>query len=301
MSEGLWEQLKEPDRERLLAAVAAAMARAGVGPWALDPAELAAATGLSVRRMRGLLSEPRAVLDGVLELAERRAGPALRAAYEAEPRWLDGVRAATLALLDFVEREPELGRLLALYGTGCGEPAPALRGGALAVLARRLDAGRPERRTPRGRPLPGAATVALGGAAAVLREGVLAGRPPVELFGPIVAAVVLPYLGIPAATRELSRPAPRPRTAPDGERTWDGPGVRLPYRTRRVLEEIRSYPGASNREVAERAGITDQGQASKLLSRLRARGLIENTGERRARGAPNSWRLSERGERMLMG
>jgi DNA-binding MarR family transcriptional regulator len=75
------------------------------------------------------------------------------------------------------------------------------------------------------------------------------------------------------------------------------PGVRITYRTARVLAAIADYPGASNREIAERAGIVDPGQASKLLARLATAELIVNMGERSSRGAPNSWRLTDSGER----
>ena len=114
-----------------------------------------------------------------------------------------------------------------------------------------------------------------------------------ELFGSLMSIVVLPYLGSGAARRELTRPAPRIRSgrepAPkDGqELPAPEPGSRLTYRTARVLSAIGDYPGACNREVAERAGIIDQGQVSKLLGRLEARELIAKTGEGRTRGAPN--------------
>jgi DNA-binding MarR family transcriptional regulator len=117
--------------------------------------------------------------------------------------------------------------------------------------------------------------------------------------------IVLPYLGSAVARRELTRPVPRVRLAGDGlshseERlSARQAGVRLTYRTARVLSAISDYPGASNREVAERAGIVDQGQISKLLTRLEARELIVKIGEGRTRGAPNSWRLTERGEVVL--
>jgi hypothetical protein len=126
--------------------------------------------------------------------------------------------------------------------------------------------------------------------------------PLIGLFGSLTSMIVLPYLGATVARRELGRPAP-PRRLGVGQ-----PGdvsaeldttVRLTYRTARVLRAIGDYPGASNREVAERAGIVDQGQVSKLLSRLEARELIVKIGEGRTRGAPNSWRLSERGELVL--
>ncbi|HXQ00053.1 MAG TPA: hypothetical protein VN845_08310, partial [Solirubrobacteraceae bacterium] len=43
--------------------------------------------------------------------------------------------------------------------------------------------------------------------------------------------------------------------------------------------------------------IVDQGQISKLLTRLEYQGLIVNRGaDSRARGTPNAWWLTERGE-----
>ena len=77
--------------------------------------------------------------------------------------------------------------------------------------------------------------------------------------------------------------------------------MRLTYRTGRVLQAIARYPGASNREVSERAGIVDQGQISKLLSRLETAGVIANQGEGTSRGAPNAWRLTEHGEHVERG
>jgi hypothetical protein len=59
--------------------------------------------------------------------------------------------------------------------------------------------------------------------------------------------------------------------------------------------------GASNREVAERAGIRElqanPSQMSRLLWCLEALELIENTTHRHLRGAqPNAWRLTAKGE-----
>ncbi len=71
--------------------------------------------------------------------------------------------------------------------------------------------------------------------------------------------------------------------------------VRITYRTMRVLDVIAGQPGLSNNEVAERAGISDPGQVSKLLARLKGLGLIENTGAGQASGAANAWRLTGEG------
>jgi hypothetical protein len=117
----------------------------------------------------------------------------------------------------------------------------------------------------------------------------------------------MPYMGPAVARRELTRPAPRiagvagatSAASSHGDVADHAPAARLTYRTARVLTAIGDYPGASNREVGERAGIVDQGQISKLLARLQAQGLIVKTGALQARGAPNSWRLTGRGQTMV--
>ena len=71
--------------------------------------------------------------------------------------------------------------------------------------------------------------------------------------------------------------------------------MRLTYRTARVLQCIAELPGASNREVAESAGVTDPGQISKLLRRLERLGLTANTGGGHLSGEPNAWKLTPLG------
>jgi DNA-binding MarR family transcriptional regulator len=119
----------------------------------------------------------------------------------------------------------------------------------------------------------------------------------IELTGPLMGMIVLPYLGPAAARRELARPVPKAPARPrpvngDPLRELD---MRLTYRTVRVLMAVAANPGSSNRQVADGAGIKDQGQISKLLARLARLGLIEHTGGEPARGGPNAWALTERG------
>jgi DNA-binding MarR family transcriptional regulator len=54
----------------------------------------------------------------------------------------------------------------------------------------------------------------------------------------------------------------------------------------------------SNVEVSRAAGIRDQGQISRMLRRLQAQGLLQNSGGATA-GARNAWRLTLRGEALL--
>jgi hypothetical protein len=123
-------------------------------------------------------------------------------------------------------------------------------------------------------------------------------EPLIELTGPLMAMIVLPYLGPAAARRELHRPIP----APNGKRgsSISNPlknlDMRLTYRTVRVLIAIGAHPGVSNRRIGDAAGISDQGQTSKLLARLQHHGLIENAGFGQAKGESNSWHLSARGQ-----
>jgi DNA-binding IclR family transcriptional regulator len=66
----------------------------------------------------------------------------------------------------------------------------------------------------------------------------------------------------------------------------------------RVLTVIGAQSGLRNTQVAERAGISDQGQVSKLLARLQRLGLIENTGAGHAGGGANAWRLTREGREL---
>ena len=78
--------------------------------------------------------------------------------------------------------------------------------------------------------------------------------------------------------------------------------LRLTHRTARVLEGIAELSGRgsnpSNREVATFAGVSDPGQISKLLRRLEGLGLLVNTGAGHAKGEPNAWVLTDKGQRV---
>jgi AcrR family transcriptional regulator/DNA-binding MarR family transcriptional regulator len=131
--------------------------------------------------------------------------------------------------------------------------------------------------------------------------------PLIELLNPLMGVIVLPYLGQTAARHELEHPTPRAtfaRAARSSRTTQEpstsanplaGLNMRITYRTLQVLAAIATTPGASNRQIADQAGVHDQGQISKLLTRLEKLGLVHNSGEGQARGEPNAWTLTPHG------
>jgi DNA-binding MarR family transcriptional regulator len=119
-----------------------------------------------------------------------------------------------------------------------------------------------------------------------------------ELIGALMSFIVLPYEGPEAAHGELERaPAHLPRRTRSANRNAPArQPIRITYRTMRVLRAVGEQHALSNAEVAQRAGITDPGQVSKLLKRLVCLGLIENTGGGVTRGQSNAWWLTDDGK-----
>jgi DNA-binding MarR family transcriptional regulator len=172
--------------------------------------------------------------------------------------------------------------------------AEGVVGAVLAVLHARL-AVRRNGDLPRLRRKGGAARAGQGGDSPSI----------VGLLAPLMGMIVLPYQGQAAAARETARPTPsRRRTGPTHGDPLRDLDMRLTYRTVRVLLAIAELGGQgsegarapSNRQVADAAGVADQGQISKLLARLEHLGLIRNTGAGPTSGEPNVWRLTPKGE-----
>jgi AcrR family transcriptional regulator len=287
--------------------MAEAMAERGAAGATVTVADVIARAGVSSETFREAFPDREACLLAAFELGVRRARKRVMPIYDAESRWLDAIKVGLVAFLAFLEDEPAIGRLLVLYSLGGGEQVLRRRAKTLAALAAAVDRGRLEGPVGRHQPPAVIAEGVVGAVLAVLQNRLLADEAGgvMDLFGSLISIIVLPYLGAGIARRELTRPAPRLRTraripAPGAGRSLEhDASTRLTYRTARVLRAIADYPGASNREVADRAGVVDQGQISKLLNRLHERGLIAKQGDAHTRGAPNAWRLTEDGERLL--
>jgi AcrR family transcriptional regulator/DNA-binding MarR family transcriptional regulator len=262
-------------------------------------AHIVARSGVSRRTFYEMFADREDCFLAALEQALAHVGEYVREVYDPARKWRERVRAALVALLEFIEEEPEMGRLLVVETLGGGPRVLERRRKLLVELTRVVDEGRAEARAGASLP-PLTAEGVVGGALSVL-HGRLVGRRRrgslLELAGPLMGMIVLPYLGPAVAQRETARPAQKRRTrrppaSKDPLRELD---MRLTYRTVRVIMAIAASPGASNRQVGETAGIEDQGQISKLLTRLQGLGLIENSGAGQARGAPNAWALTARG------
>lgn len=243
----------------------------------------------------------RAAFEDALAFASERVLPA----YCAESKWRDRIAAGLTALLEFLDEEPTIGRLLIVESVAGGRQTLERRNEVLKQLACVVDEGRGQSASI-GSPPPLTAEGLVGGALAVIHARIAQAErePLVGLANQLTSMIVLPYLGSAAARRELElerTPVVR-ANATRGGRLLSDPfkeaGMRLTYRTVLVLLAVAERPDASNRQVGERAGISDQGQISKLLTRLQRLGLIDNVGVAPGQGAPNAWSLTVKGSEL---
>ncbi len=276
--------------------------------------ELAAAQGLQAATIGGacrrasvsrrtfyeLFADREACLLAALDVALERLRRPVVIAARRQRTWVAGVRAGLAALLVALDSEPQIARLLVIEAAGAGPTALERRRRALEEIAVAIDAGRSRSRQDDALS-PLSAEGVVGGALAVVQARLLesAHAPLIELLNPLTALIVHPYLGARAARRELERPVAK-ESREAGQRRSNDPfkdlPIRLTYRTTRVLATIASKPGASNRAIGAAAEITDGGQTSRLLKRLQRAGLVENHVDSRAKGEPNSWSLTHRGQ-----
>jgi AcrR family transcriptional regulator len=289
-------QVSEIQRRRVLAAMVDVVSERGVGN--VTVARVVGRSGVSRRTFYELFEDSEDCFLAAFDQAVQRIASVVVPAYRQHSRWREQIRDGLMALLGFLEVEPGVGRLVIVEALAAGPRALERRQRVLARITTIVDRGRSEVRKGEGPPLLTAEGV-VGGAFSLIHSRLLEDDrgPLIELTGPLMSMIVLPYLGASAARRELERPVP---VSLDGARRGGMDPLRdlemrLTYRTVRALLAIGAHPGASNRQVADAAGIRDQGQVSKLLARLEQLGLIHNGGEGQAKGEPNAWTLTERG------
>jgi AcrR family transcriptional regulator len=290
------ERLSEIQRARILSAMVEVVAERGAANASVS--HVVARSGVSRRTFYELFEDREDCFLAAFEQAMVQISAVVLPAYERRGPWRVRMRAALLALLELLDRERGVGRLVIVESLAVGSTVFERRARVLAQVTAAVDGGRMEGRGGDRLP-PLTAEGVVGGVLAVLHSRLLEDGDGslLELSGPFMSMIVAPYLGRAAARRELERPLPS-----DGDKAARGVPdplselhMRLTYRTVRVLLAVAANPGASNRAMADAAGIRDQGQISKLLARLQRLGLIENTGAEAARGEPNAWELTQRG------
>jgi AcrR family transcriptional regulator len=319
-------EVSEMQRRRLLLAIGEVIGESGLETATVG--RICEQAGVSRRTFYELFPDREACLLAAFDQAIGRLTQILLPAYRKQGPWRARVRGALVLFLEQLDTEPDLARLCVVESLRAGPGVRERRNQVLEALASIVDEGRQESRVG-SEPPPLTAQGVVGGALSViharlpLHEGLgtggpnlamvgteskgasrrAAGRavpgPLVELTAPLMAMIVHPYLGAAAARAELKRPAPK--IAPDspprpGGDPFKGLPIRFTYRTARVLATIADDPGASNRHIADSSGVADEGQMSRLLGRLRDSGLIENRGQGQAKGEPNAWMLTDRGQ-----
>jgi AcrR family transcriptional regulator len=273
-----------------------------LGYGGMSVARVTGRAGVSRRTFYELFEDRDDCFLAVFEEALARVTTIVRGAIAGDqPRvdsWREQIRTGLAAALLFFGEEPLVGSLLVVDALAAGPRLLECRARVLEDLNAVVDAGRDDARAAEPPPLTAEGIV--GAVLAVVHARMLERdrRPLIELLNPLMGMIVLPYLGQGAATEELERPVPRvPRRSrrATGD-PLDGLEMRLTYRTLRVLAAIAAQPEASNRLVADSAGVQDQGQISKLLGRLETLGLIANSVHGHAKGEPNAWTLTPRGQ-----
>jgi DNA-binding MarR family transcriptional regulator len=243
-------------------------------------------------------------------------------AYRSERRPREQLRAGLATLLDHLDRNPEAASVLIVEPLRAGPRVAARRTEVLAQLAGVVHkAGVRAMRADQREPPPLTEEAVVSAVLGMLHARVStpwwgngAGPSPqlVVLVGPLMALMLVPYVGAKTASKELFAPALRmlrpgevPASVP-----WDELPEELadlPSRVSRLtastivfIGQMNERGGApSNRDVSWATGDTDAGQMSKLLTRLEALGLIENTTDHgNGRGRANEWRLTDRGREL---
>jgi AcrR family transcriptional regulator len=297
------ERVIEIQRARMLTAMFDVVSERGAANASV--AHVVARSGVSRRTFYELFADREDCFLAAFDDAVAHAWECVLEAYGTQSRWRGRIRASLAALLQFLDDQPAMGRLLVVEVLGAGPRALEHRARVLAQVVAAVDRGRAESK-PGKEPPPLAAEGVVGAVFSVIHTRMLDERsgPLLGLTGALMGMIVLPYLGATVAQEEIARPAPKRDNA--SRRAVEDPlrdlEMRLTYRTVRVLMAIAALggrgPGPSNRQVAEAAGVSDQGQMSKLLARLQHLGLIDNAGSGSARGEPNAWILTPTGHRV---
>ncbi len=315
------QDLIDMQRTRLLSAAVGVLAEQGYGEFTVGA--VCQRSGVSRRTFYDVFENRERCLAAILADAQRRAREAL-AQLDLDGRaWGERVRMGLWTLLCLADEDPGLARVCLVESLHAGAEIERERGRIAGALADVLDQGRRQGSgASAASRLTAEALVAAVSSVIAARltqtnsshtQDGRAGTGGVRgLLGELMGMIVLPYQGPAAARAQIKRALPKdPAFTPTTTVAAGGDPdllarlpIRLTYRTAQVLAAVvkltEAGRGASNRQIAESAGISDAGQTSKLLGRLAQHGLLENavTGSHE-RGEANQWHLTPTGARVL--
>jgi AcrR family transcriptional regulator len=295
-------------RKRIMDAAVQLIAERGLRQ--VTTQSVARRAGVSRRTLNTLFGSMDDCAVAALAQVRHRVTSLVSEAFWKEAEWTDRVLAGLAALLDFLDREPELARVCLVEALAVGPAGLSLRARELEALAPLVDAGRVHA-TPGELPhalMPEATIAAVAG---ILHMRLVTGKAPpfIDLLAPLASVVLSPYLGTGRSLQEahdkaerlaqsiaaVERP-PRPPSTPARAHVEIPKKVRNPnaYRVRLSLLHLANHRGASNAEIARAIGVLYASQISALLTRLERDGLLAKRS--RGMGHSSEWWLTSYGE-----
>lgn len=244
-----------------------------------------------------------AVLDDAYEVAMS----VILRSFGAVDDWRDGLREAFASLLVLFETRPGLARLWMIESSAAGPWALAHRERNLAAMTEGIVAHWDPPRPAGSHPHAVNAVMAAVVGAIQRHLATEHPEPLVSLLGTLMGTAIDPFLDPAVVAAEIRRGDEAAAAIADGQHRPAGladlePEMDIPpllvdpraHRARACLFHLASNPKASNRQIANAAGISSHTQISSLLSRLADMGLAEKKEMRP--GYRNAWSLTAQGK-----
>jgi AcrR family transcriptional regulator len=197
------------DEQRTLIVRAAERILCEGGAEAVTVAGVCSAAGVPRSAFHAIFKDSAQCLLAVFDEASSQACSAMTDPYRAADSWVEAIRGALSQLLAFLDRRPRLACFLIVDSLAGDTRMRTRREDVLVHLAYRLEADRPPSDAG-SLPAPYGARAVVGAVASIL-HGRLIEEPTPSLQGlhrSLMGLIVLPYLDVEGARRELSRPAP---------------------------------------------------------------------------------------------
>lgn len=293
-------------RRRLLDAIAEIVGEEGYASASVTA--ICARAGLSRQTFYQRFDSPRTCFIALLDEAYEQAAGLIIRCFESTTTWREGLCEAFAALLVLFDDRPALARVWMIESITAGPWALAHRERRVIELTDAI-VGYWERLFETARPPQPmvAAGVMAAVIAAIQRHLATASTESLlELLGPLMGIATYAFLEFDEVLMEIGRGEQLAREIATGARKPAGRPERedlsVParlldpraYRARACLLHLAGNAGASNRQIANAAGISSHTQISSLLTRLARMGLAEKEPVRP--GYPNVWSLTEKGK-----